>query len=175
MVVVAPMAAAQADTSALAEEYIRLYAEMTDHNQLSSRIAAQRKTIDNAEKKKGKLLQLSADGMISDRDFKKMTDDCNREIEQAEKAIDALNAEMDASEAYKAKIAKIRKVLSDAQKDAAAGVISKEFVEQYIDKIIATPEADGSLRLDIKIFTGDTDQKFLREKPRRTGHTFLTM
>ncbi|MBR5346364.1 MAG: recombinase family protein [Deltaproteobacteria bacterium] len=165
----------QADTSALAEEYIRLYAEMTDHNQLSSRIAAQRKTIDNAEKKKGKLLQLSADGMISDRDFKKMTDDCNREIEQAEKAIDALNAEMDASEAYKAKIAKIRKVLSDAQKDAAAGVISKEFVEQYIDKIIATPEADGSLRLDIKIFTGDTDQKFLREKPRRTGHTFLTM
>ncbi len=165
----------QTDASALAEEYIRLYAEMTDHNQLSSRIAAQRKTIDNAEKKKGKLLQLSADGMISDRDFKKMTDDCNREIEQAEKAIDALNAEMDTSEAYKAKIAKIRKVLSDAQKDAAAGVISKEFVEQYIDKIIATPEADGSLRLDIKIFTGDTDQKFLREKPRRTGHTFLTM
>ena len=165
----------QADASALAEEYIRLYTEMTDHHQLSSRIAAQRKSIDNAEKKKGKLLQLSADGMISDRDFKKLTDDCNREIEQAEKAIDALNNEMDTSEAYKAKIAKIRKVLSDAQKDAAAGVISKEFVEQYIDKIIATPEADGSLRLDIKIFTGDTDQKFLREKPRRTGHTFLTM
>ena len=165
----------QADASALAEEYIRLYTEMTDHHQLSSRIGAQQKTIDNAEKKKGKLLQLSADGMISDRDFKKMTDDCNREIEQAEKAIDALNAEMDASEAYKAKIAKIRKVLSDAQKDAAAGVISKEFVEQYIDKIIATPEADGSLRLDIKVFTGDTDQKFIREKPRRTGHTFLTM
>ena len=165
----------KADADALAEEYIRLYAEMTDHNQVTSRIAAQQKNIDNAEKKKAKLLQLSADGMISDRDFKKMTDDCNREIEQAEQAIDALNAELDTGEAYKAKIAKIRKVLSDAQKDAAAGIISKEFVEQYIDKIIATPEEDGFLRLDIKIFTGDTDQKWLREIPRRTGHTFKRM
>lgn len=165
----------KADADALAEEYIRLYAEMTDHNQVTSRIAAQQKNIDNAEKKKAKLLQLSADGMISDRDFKKMTDDCNREIEQAEQAINALNAELDTGEAYKAKIAKIRKVLSDAQKDAAAGIISKEFVEQYIDKIIATPEEDGFLRLDIKIFTGDTDQKWLREVPRRTGHTFKRM
>ena len=165
----------QTDASALAEEYIRLYAEMTDHNQLSSRIAAQRKTIDNAEKKKGKLLQLSADGMISDRDFKKMTDDCNREIEQAEQAIDSLNAELDTSEAYKAKIAKIRKVLSDAQKDAAKGVITKEFVEQYIDKIIATPEDDGSMTLNIRIFTGETAQKTLSEIPRRTGHTFKRM
>ena len=47
--------------------------------------------------------------------------------------------------------------------------------EQYIDKIIATPEEDGSLRLDIRIFTGDTDQKWLREIPRRTGHTFKRM
>ncbi|MDR9824608.1 hypothetical protein RCJ22_03195, partial [Vibrio sp. FNV 38] len=93
----------KADADALAEEYIRLYTEMTDHNQVSSRIAAQRKIIGNAEKKKAKLLQLSADGMISDRDFKKLADDCNQEIEQAEQAIDALNAELDTSEAYKAK------------------------------------------------------------------------
>ena len=165
----------KADADALAEEYIRLYSEMTDHNQVPSRIAAQQKIISNAEKKKAKLLQLSADGMISDRDFKKMTDACSQEIEQAEQAIDALNAELDTGEAYKAKIARIRKVLSDAQKDAAKGVISKEFVEQYIDKIIATPEEDGSLRLDIKVFTGDTDQKWLREIPRRTGHTFKRM
>ena len=165
----------KADADALAEEYIRLYTEMTDHNQLPSQIAAQQRIIDNAEKKKSKLLQLSADGMISDRDFKQMTDGCNKEIEQAEKETNALNAELGTSEAHKAKIVKIRKVLSDAQKDAAAGVISKEFVEQYIDKIIATPEEDGSMTLNIKIFTGDTAQKTLSEIPRRTGHTFKRM
>ena len=165
----------KADADALAEEYIRLYTEMTDHNQASSRIAAQQEIIDNGEKKKAKLLQLSADGMITDRDFKKMTDGCNREIGQAEREIGALNAELDANKAYKARIARIRKVLSDAQRDAAKGVISKEFVEQYIDRIIATPEEDGALRLDIRIFTGDTHQKILRESPGRTGHMFKRM
>ena len=113
--------------------------------------------------------------MITDRDFKKMTDDCNAEIEQAEKEIDALNAQLDTSEEYKAKIARIRKVLADAQKDAAKGTITKEFVEQYIDKILATPQEDGSLLLDIKIFTGETAQKTLSEIPRRTGHMFKRM
>ena len=165
----------KADADALAEEYIRLYIEMTDHNQLPSQIAAQQKIIDNAEKKKGKLLQLSVDGMISDRDFKKMTDDCNAEIDRALAEIDRLNQQLDSSEIYKEKIARIRRALSAAQKDAAAGIITKEFVEQYIDTIYATPEEDGSMTLNIKIFTGDTAQKSLREIPRRTGHTFKRM
>lgn len=165
----------KADADALAEEYIRLYTEMTDHNQLPSQIAAQQQLIDNAEKKKGKLLQLSVDGMISDRDFKKMTDDCNAEIDRAQAEIDRLNQQLDSSEIYKEKIARIRRALSAAQKDAAAGIITKEFVEQYIDTIYATPEEDGSMTLNIKIFTGDTAQKSLWEIPRRTGHTFKRM
>ena len=165
----------KADADALAEEYIRLYTEMTDHNQLPSQIAAQQQLIDNAEKKKAKLLQLSVDGMISDRDFKKMTDDSNAEIDRAQAEIDRLNDQLDSSEIYKEKIARIRKALSAAQKDAAAGIITKEFVEQYIDTIYATPEEDGSMTLNIKIFTGDTAQKSLREIPRRTGHTFKRM
>ena len=165
----------KADADALAEEYIRLYTEMTDHNQLPSQITAQQKIIDNAEKKKAKLLQLSVDGIISDRDFKKMTDDCNAEIDRAQQEIDQLNEQLDSSEIYQEKIARIRKTLSAAQKDAAVGIISKEFVEQYIDTIYATPEEDGSITLNIKIFTGDTAQKSLREIPRRTGHTFKRM
>jgi len=165
----------KADADALAEEYIRMYTEMTDHNQLPSQIAAQQKIIDNAEKKKEKLLQLSVDGMISDRDFKKMTDDCNAEIDRVQQEIDRLNEQLDSSEIYKEKIARIRKALAAAQKDAAAGIITKEFVEQYIDTIYATPEEDGSMTLNIKIFTGDTAQKSLPEIPRRTGHTFKRM
>ena len=165
----------KADANALAEEYIRLYTEMTDHNQLPSQIAAQQKIIDNAEKKKAKLLQLSVDGMISDRDFKKMTDGCNAEIEQAQTEIGQMHEQLDSSEIFKAKIARIRKALSAAQKDAAAGIITKEFVEQYIDTICATPEEDGSMTLNIKIFTGDTAHKSLWEIPRRTGHMFKRM
>ena len=58
-------------------------------------------------------------------------------------------------------------------------------MDQYIDKIFATPEEDGSLRLQIKIFTGESTERYLenlrsrsgksRELAGCTGHTFKKM
>ena len=153
----------RADADAMIEEYVRIYTEMTDHNQLPARIAAHEKQIDNAGRKKSKLLQLSVDGMISDRDFKSMTDQCNAEIEEAEAQIEALNGQLQSSEAFKKKIDGIRRVLAEAQRDAASGVIGKEFVEKYIDKIFVTPEAENAMRLEIRIFTGESTEKLLKK------------
>jgi hypothetical protein len=69
----------------------------------------------------------------------------------------------------------IRSTLEAARRDAAQGMVTAEWVSKYIDKILATPEEDGSLRLDIKIFTGETTQKYLANLARRTGHTFKKM
>ena len=165
----------KADADALAAEYIQMYTEMTDHNTLPSQIAEQQKIIDNANKKKAKLLQLSVDGMIADIDFKHMTAQSNEEIEEAERQIRELNSQLETSDEFRKKIDAIKKTLVAAQRDAAQGIISKEFVERYIDKILVTPEEDGSMTLDIKIFTGETTQKTLQEIRRRTGHMFLTI
>ena len=165
----------KADADALAAEYIQMYTEMTDHNTLPSQIAEQQKIIDNANKKKAKLLQLSVDGMIADIDFKNMTAQSNKEIEEAERQIRELNSQLETSDEFRKKIDAIKKTLAAAQRDAAQGIISKEFVERYIDKILVTPEEDGSMTLDIRIFTGETTQKTLQEIRRRTGHMFLTM
>ena len=165
----------KADADALAAEYIQMYTEMTDHNTLPSQIAEQQKVIDNANKKKAKLLQLNVDGMIADIDFKNMTAQSNKEIEEAERQIRELNSQLETSDEFRQKIDAIKKTLATAQRDAAQGIISKEFVERYIDKILVTPEEDGSMTLDIKIFTGETTQKTLQEIRRRAGHMFLTM
>ena len=165
----------KADADALAAEYIQMYTEMTDHNTLPSQIAEQQKIIDNANKKKAKLLQLNVDGMIADIDFKNMTAQSNKEIEEAERQIRELNSQLETSDEFRKKIDAIKKTLVAAQRDAAQGIISKEFVERYIDKILVTPEEDGSMTLDIKIFTGETTQKTLQEIRRRTGHMFLTI
>ena len=165
----------KADADALAAEYIQMYTEMTDHNTLPSQIAEQQKVIDNANKKKAKLLQLNVDGMIADIDFKNMTAQSNKEIEEAERQIRELNSQLETSDEFRKKIDAIKKTLVAAQRDAAQGIISKEFVERYIDKILVTPEEDGSMTLDIKIFTCETTQKTLQEIRRRTGHMFLTM
>lgn len=165
----------KSDADALAAEYIQMYTEMTDHNTLPSQIAEQQKVIDNANKKKAKLLQLNVDGMIADIDFKNMTAQSNKEIEEAERQIRELNSQLETSDEFRKKIDAIKKTLVAAQRDAAQGIISKEFVERYIDKILVTPEEDGSMTLDIKIFTGETTQKTLQEIRRRTGHMFLTI
>ena len=165
----------KADADALAEEYIRMYTEMTDHNTLPSQIMELQKIIDNANKKKAKLLQLNVDGMIADIDFKNMTAQSNKEIEETERQIRDLNSQLETSEEFRKKIDAIKKTLAAAQRDAAQGIISKDFVERYIDKILVTPEEDGSMTLNIKIFTGETTQKTFQEIRRRTGHMFLTM
>ena len=160
----------RADADTMIDEYVRIYTEMTDHNQLPARIAEHEKRIDNAGKKKSKLLQLSVDGMISDRDFKSMTDQCNAEIAEAEAQIEELNGQLQSSEAFKKKIDGIRRVLAEAQRDAASGVIGKEFVEKYIDKIFVTPEAENAMRLEIRIFTGESTEKLLKKVRSRGGN-----
>ena len=59
--------------------------------------------------------------------------------------------------------------------DAAQGIITSDFVNKYIDRILVTPEEDGSMRLDIKIFTGESTQRYLEKLVSRTGHTFKKM
>ena len=160
----------RADADAMIDQYVRIYTEMTDHNQLPVRIAEHEKRIDNAGRKKSKLLQLSVDGMISDRDFKSMTDQCNAEIAEAEAQIEELNGQLQSSEAFRKKIDGIRRVLAEAQRDAASGVIGKEFVEKYIDKIFVTPQAENEMRLEIRIFTGESTGKLLKKVRSRGGN-----
>ena len=101
-----------------------------------------------------------------------MTAGCNREIEEAEAAIQELEEQLESSADYKKHIEDIRRTLKTAQDSAAQGLIGKEFVEQYIDRIYVTPEEDGTLRLDVKIFTGESTACSLEKFKRRTGHTF---
>lgn len=159
----------KADADALIEEYIQMYTEMTDHGKLPSRITAQQNAIDNAQKKKAKLLQLAADGRIEDYDFTAMTQQCNAEITAAEAAIKELNEQLLSNEEFHRHIENIRKTLKSAEADAARGVAGKEFVQHYIDKILVTPLDDGLMRLDIKIFTGETTEKYLKNLRLRVG------
>ena len=159
-----------ADADAMVEEYIRMYNELTQHGSLRKKIEQQNNIIDQANRKKNKLLQLAADDSITNADFKKMTADCNREIEEAEKEIAELGQTAAEGDAFKQKIDEIRRVLTNAQRDAAQGIITKEFIDKYISKIFVTPKDDTTMLLQVKIFTGETTEKYLRKLESRTGH-----
>ncbi len=165
----------EADAQALIEEYIEMYKSLDQSGDLAKRIAALETAIQTAEKKKQKLLTFNALGELSDQDFLSMNKQCAQEIETAKKELMELTAQRDSAADFKKHIDTIRRVLREAEQDAAQGVINKEFVDRYIDKIFATPEEDGSLRLQIKLFTGESTDKYLTNLRGRTGHTFKKM
>ena len=164
----------EVDADALIEEYIEMYKSLQGGG-TAKKIAALKRQIELAQKKKSKLLGYNAAGQLSDREFLAMNKECEQEIESAEKELYELEEQQMSQVEFKKQIDTIRRVLRDAKRDAANGIINKEFVEQYIDKIFATPQADGSMLLQIKIFTGETTEKYLSNLRGRTGHTFKKM
>lgn len=164
----------EADAEALIEEYIEMYKSLADDGDTAKQIETLRQEIELAEKKKSKLLGYNATGQLSDKDFLSMNKACDAEIDDAEKQIYELEQQQLSKTEFKKHIDTIRRVLHEAKRDAAQGIINKEFVDKYIDKIFVTPE-EGRMRLQIKIFTGETTDKYLTSLRGRTGHTFKKM
>ena len=165
----------EASANALIEEYIEMYKALEDGGETAKQIDALRQQIELAQKKKGKLLGFNAAGQLSDKDFLSMNRDCEAEIDEAERKIYDLEQQQLSKDEFRRHIETIRRVLHDAKRDAAQGIINKDFIDKYIDKIFVTPEADGTMRLQIKIFTGETTDKYLSKLRGRTGHTFKKM
>ena len=166
---------AEPQVEALIEEYVEMYKAIHQGEDLSKRVSTLEASIATIQKKKQKLLAFNAMGELSDADFLAMNKECTRELEATQQELQELTAQRDSAADFKKQIDTVRKCLREAQRDAETGVINKEFVDRYIDKIFATPEDSGTLRLQIKLFTGEVTDKYLTSLRSRTGHTFKKM
>ena len=160
----------EVNVAALIEEYIEMYRSLDEDNQIPKQIAQQKERLELAQKKKSKLLEYNVTGQLSDADFLAMNKACTEEIKDAEAQILELEQQMFSREEFRKHMDAIRATLEAARRDAAQGMITADFVSKYIDKILVTPEENGSMRLDIKIFTGESTQKYLAKLTSRTGH-----
>ena len=159
----------EASAEALIEEYVEMYRALDRGGRVGSQIAALHKKLATVEQKRMKLLTFNAQGKLDDADFLAMNKQCSAEAKALQAQLDELTAQQESAGNMKQQLDTIRTVLRNAQKDAAKGVITKEFVARYIDKIFVTPEEDGSLRLDIKIFTGESCEKHLQNLRRQAS------
>lgn len=162
-------------TEALIEEYVQRFQAMDGNNQIPKRIEACRQQMELAQKKKSKLLEYNVSGAISDEDFLSMNQQCAEEIARAEAEIRELEGQLYSKEEFRKQIESLKSTMQAMERSAAAGAITKEFVSEFIDKIYVTPESDGILRLDIKIFTGEHTQRYFEKLAGCTGHTFKKM
>ena len=160
------------ETSPVAEELVESYIEMFKtidaDNDIAKDIEKLKNKIEHEEKKKRKLLDFNLNGDLSDKEYLQMNKECKIIIEELEKELYNLQEQQNSKDDLKKHIEEIRITLNAAKRDAATGIVSKEFVNKYIDKIFVTPDED-KLKLEIKIFTGKTCEKYLSNLRIRTG------
>ena len=157
------------DAEALIKTYTDMYAEMAGSGTLTKQIEAQKRIIELAEQKKSKLLEYNVTGRISDADFIKMSDLCNTEIKKAEEERNVLEEQFFSGKEFQKHMERIRATLRESQNCVKTGVITRKFVDQYIDKIFVTIDEEGRVRLDVRIFTGEATEKYLQRFKVRTG------
>lgn len=153
----------------LVESYIEMYKTIDSAGELVRDIEKVKSEIEHEQKKKRKLLDYNLNGDLEDDDYLQMNKECKMKIEDLEKKLFDLTEQQNSKDDFRKHIEEIRKVLTKAKEDAKDGIISKEFVNKYIDKIYVTPEGD-SLKLEIKIFTGKMCEKYISKIKSRTGH-----
>ena len=167
------------DVEALLASYEEMFRSMEADDETAGQMEEQKRIIALADQKKNKLLELVTMGAITTANFKSMTAACDREAEDAQKALTELEEQLFTKEEYRKHIGEVKARLDAAVRDASTGMITNEFVAQYIDKIIVTSEGNDTAKLEIKIFTGKNTEKWLNKlgaKSRsRTGVTSKKM
>ena len=167
------------DVEDLLASYEEMFRSMEADNETAGQMEEQKRIIALADQKKNKLLELVTMGAITTANFKSMTAACDREAEDAQKALTELEEQLFTKEEYRKHIGEVKARLDAAVRDASTGMITNEFVAQYIDKIIVTSEGNDTAKLEIKIFTGKNTEKWLNKlgaKSRsRTGVTSKKM
>ena len=167
------------DVEALIKTYQEMFKSIEADDETAKQIEEQKHIIELATQKKHKLLELVTIGAVTATNFKAMTDNCDREIAEAQASIAGLEEELFTQEEYRRHMAEVKARLDAAVKDASTGMITNEFVAQYIDKIFVTSEGNDTAKLEIKIFTGKNTEKWLQKLNARcrsrTGHTSKKM
>lgn len=170
----------EADANAMLEEYLRMYQSL-DGSGVQGKIESVEQRMDLVSKKKAKLLDYNVTGKITDNEYLQRSRDCDREMEGLQQELLELQRQLESKEDFRKHMESIRAVMRNAQQDANRQIVSKEFIDKYIDRIFVTPQEDGSMRLEIKIFTGEACEKYLEKLKNttnfesRTGHTFKKM
>ena len=151
------------DVEALLANYEEMFRSMEADDETAGQMEEQKRIIALADQKKNKLLELVTTGAITTANFKSMTASCDREAEDAQKTLTELEEQLFTKEEYRKHIGEVKARLDAAVRDASTGMITNEFVAQYIDKIIVTSDGNDTTKLEIKIFTGKNTEKWLNK------------
>ena len=159
----------ECNVTALIDEFMGMYRSLDEDNQIAKQLEYQKQRVEVIQKKKSKLMEFNISGQLSDSEFLNMNKSFAEELKEAEAKILELEQQMFSQEEFRKHMDVIRSTMEAARREVEQGMVSTQWVSKYIDKIFVTPESDGSMRLDIRIFTGESTKKCLKSLRVRVG------
>lgn len=153
---------------------LRLVSELLDSNENQEEISRINQSIITQEKMKAKLLEHNSNGNITNKDFVKMTADCNKEIEKLQQQLDTLTAQSKTEKEIKSELASIKAILKAAEAHIDGEDIDRAFVDRYISDITVYPDEEIT-RFEIHLKAGTTVTKTLQNLTSRAGNNSKKM
>lgn len=140
------------DTTTIDERisnYEKIFLSVASTTDYSRDISAIQSEIGQIEKKVSKALDLNIAGSISDSAFSRLSQECDAKLLEAYERLDHIKNKERVSKNAHGEILALKTALKQASKDAADGIITNQFINQYISGIYATM-VDGVMHLEIR-------------------------
>ena len=147
---------------------LKLVSEVLDTNENKDELNRLNQELITRQKMKAKLLQYNADGRMDDSEFIRMTADCDSEIKDIEKKLNALNKTSKTEREMKKELAEIKAILKAAEKHIDGEEIDRAFIDRYISDITVYPDEEIT-RFEIHLKAGTTVTKTLQNLTSRAG------
>ena len=157
--------------------YLAQYRELIDD---TARFEAERerlrKELDRIDQRKSDLLDMKIAGEITPDEFKMMLAKTRGHAADLNKELDEIEDKEELAADLEAQIERLKKSLQHGMENIDKGVITRDFVDNYISRIDVNPLGDGVLQVDIRILTNDVIRCRMEKLSKgRTGHIFKKM
>ena len=141
---------------------------ISERGRISSEILA-------VEKRQDELLDMKLSGLLTTDEFKRMMDKTRAQKAELEDALEDLSNWEEISEHLEGQMERLKKTLAFGVGKLEDGLITRDFVDNFIQRIDVTPLDDGHIKLDIQLLTDKVIHREFEKIKGRTGQTSKKM
>lgn len=148
------------------EQYRAVMNDTAHYKAEREQITAELSAIDD---KQEQLLDMKIAGDLTLDEFKRMMAKTRVQKAQLETALDNITNWEQVAEQMEEQVERLKRALSFKLEDLEDGLITRDFVDNFIKRIDVTPLDEQHIRLQIHLLTDDTVQRELEKIKGRTG------
>ena len=148
------------------EQYRKVMDDTAHYKEERERITKELSAIDD---KQEQLLDMKISGDLTLDEFKRMMDKTRAQKASLETALDNMANWEEIAEQMEDQIERMKRALSFKLDELEAGMINRDFVDNFIKRIDVTPLDEGRISLQIYLLTDEIVQRELEKIKGRTG------